>query len=420
MTDSRTPRPWERRLKDLSFVLANCAQTYFDPELFRMHTNQFLQTARTVTFIIQKNKGGIPEFEAWYSSEVQENWRMDQVMLWARDARNKIEKIGDLELYSNLQATLMFSYLEEEDLALECERHELLSVGVKRLVRFARRQLPTGVSDTAAVRIERRWVATSLPNWELLHALTYVYIRLYACCNKLAVQLGGEIASDIPSDTAALHLTGEARHVTYVKLRGMKGFQSKTDRVGFDSGYEPPPEIRSAIEEHAGKLQKRDFESLFRYHIDMAKATFDIHGNHLSMVFLFGEEGNNMDLLSYAPEDQMDKFIFWRSLAERIAVKRVAGVIVVSEAWIRRLPRRGYPPVRDLPVIGERLQVVGLDRTGRYMVHQWSIDRSAGEASPALVPIPHDEGEREAVPTFLVPSMRAMEVEGPSKHSDVR
>ena len=98
MTDLRTPRPWERRLKDLSFVLANCAQTYFDPELFRMHTNQFLQTARTVTFIIQKNKGGIPEFEAWYSSEVQENWRMDEVMLWARDARNKIEKVGDLEL----------------------------------------------------------------------------------------------------------------------------------------------------------------------------------------------------------------------------------------------------------------------------------------------------------------------------------
>ena len=239
MTDLRTPRPWERRLKDLSFVLANCARTYFDPELFRMHTNHFLQTARTVTFIIQKNKGGIPEFEAWYSSEVQDNWRMDEVMLWARDARNKIEKVGDLELYSSLQATLMFSYLEEEDLTLECGRHELLRVGVKRLVRFARRQLPTGVSDTAAVRIERRWVATSLPNWELLHALTYVYSRLYACCNKLAVQLGGKIASDIPSDTAALHLTGEARHVTYVKLRGMKGFQSRTDRVGFDSGYEP-------------------------------------------------------------------------------------------------------------------------------------------------------------------------------------
>jgi hypothetical protein len=33
-----------------------CAATYFDHELFRLNTNQFLQTARTVTFLIQKNR----------------------------------------------------------------------------------------------------------------------------------------------------------------------------------------------------------------------------------------------------------------------------------------------------------------------------------------------------------------------------
>jgi len=40
-------KAWERRLKDLSHILVNCEKTYFEPELFRMNLNQFLQTART-------------------------------------------------------------------------------------------------------------------------------------------------------------------------------------------------------------------------------------------------------------------------------------------------------------------------------------------------------------------------------------
>jgi len=56
MESFMTKKPWERRLKDLSHLLKCCIDTYFDPELFRLNLNQFLQTARTVTFIIQKNK----------------------------------------------------------------------------------------------------------------------------------------------------------------------------------------------------------------------------------------------------------------------------------------------------------------------------------------------------------------------------
>ena len=59
MESFMTKKPWERRLKDLSHLLKCCIDTYFDPELFRLNLNQFLQTARTVTFIIQKNKNQI-------------------------------------------------------------------------------------------------------------------------------------------------------------------------------------------------------------------------------------------------------------------------------------------------------------------------------------------------------------------------
>jgi hypothetical protein len=47
---------WQKRLADLSHLLLQCHRNYMEPELFRRSINQFLQTARTVTFIIQKNK----------------------------------------------------------------------------------------------------------------------------------------------------------------------------------------------------------------------------------------------------------------------------------------------------------------------------------------------------------------------------
>lgn len=163
--------PWERRLNDLWLLLERCHATYMEPELFRLNTNQFLQTSRTVTFIIQKNKDSIPEFDAWYQPIVA-SWGSDKVMDWAKDSRNKIEKEGDLDLYSTLDMTLFWSYIVEQDAKISTGRIELLQAGTKRLVRLARKQLPSGVVDSAAVRIERKWVANTLPDWELLQAFT--------------------------------------------------------------------------------------------------------------------------------------------------------------------------------------------------------------------------------------------------------
>lgn len=103
--DAQVMTAWERRLKDLAQTLANCASTYFDPDAFRMNVNHFLQTSRTVTFIIQKDKAKIPNFIAWYDANVLKKWRGDVVMDWARDSRNIIEKEGDLDLNSTLAVT---------------------------------------------------------------------------------------------------------------------------------------------------------------------------------------------------------------------------------------------------------------------------------------------------------------------------
>ena len=166
-------KPWERRLKDLALILDNCFNHYFEPELFRLNLNQFLQTSRTITFIIQKNKEDIPQFDEWYKDNIQKPLMQSPLMKWAKDSRNKIEKQGDLEMFSTASAKLIFSYDDTEDVEfLSC--NSMLSINVKRLVRIARKDLPTGVLDASAIKVERRWVGDSLPDWELLHALTAI------------------------------------------------------------------------------------------------------------------------------------------------------------------------------------------------------------------------------------------------------
>ena len=131
-------KPWERRLKDLSHLLNSCTKTYFDPELFRLNLNQFLQTSRTVTFIIQKNKREIEDYDTWYQKNIIEKLNNDSLMTWAKNSRNTIEKQGDLEMYSEAKATLISSYIEENDIEITTQE-SLLGIGIKKLVRVAQK-----------------------------------------------------------------------------------------------------------------------------------------------------------------------------------------------------------------------------------------------------------------------------------------
>jgi hypothetical protein len=162
-------KPWNRRLKDLSLLLNNCGKTYFEPELFRMNANQFLQTSRTVTFLIQKNKNSIPFFDSWYLNTVVNTWSYDVVMTWAKDSRNKIEKQGDINYFSTPIVTLVISYFHREDISIiPKEDRDALWLNINKLIKFVKPKMTEEAYDNSVLRIERKWVANSLPSWELL------------------------------------------------------------------------------------------------------------------------------------------------------------------------------------------------------------------------------------------------------------
>ncbi len=290
---------WERRLKDLAHLLGTCAETYFEPDLFRMNINQFLQTSRTVTFIIQKHKSEIRDFDNWYMTNVEGPWRADRLMSWAKDSRNKIEKQGDLDLHSSLRSTLLFSYLQEQDITIECGRDELVNANVKRLIRLAQRKLPTGVADAAAVKIERRWVATSLPDMELLSALSYVYEQAHKICVLLAVHLGGLIDSSIPSPKRFAQIREEARQVRYVKLRGLAMMSIKIEKTKMTDDFVPPTNFMSIILDAKDRDElPKSLPEAVQHYGKLAKASFEHYATHVPIAFVFDSNWRLIDMLS--------------------------------------------------------------------------------------------------------------------------
>lgn len=381
-------KPWERRLKDLAHLLTICAQTYFDPELFRLNLNQFLTTSRTVTFIIQKNKNEIPGYEPWYKQNIIDQWRDDHLMTWAKDSRNAIEKEGDLDMFSEAKATLIFSYVEEQDIVIST-RHELLGIGIKKLVRLAQKKLPSGVSDSAIIKSERRWVANTLENYELLHALNIIYSRVYDCCKALGDFVGNPMDGSVPTPSSFDSLRNEKRHVTYFKLNDYS-----TGRVTFSSASYDENIIPDSIKEKIDSIERPDnigcIDDLVKSISKFVEINYLTYGHLVQTLFLFDKEYRVIDLLSTHFDEQSDKYIFWRIAADRAKMMNAYGFVWASELWLRTPDLKSYGVVHKMPIIGERLQVVGVDSDNNQKAINWNILRDTEESQPTLEQIETD------------------------------
>lgn len=381
---------WERRLADAAHALTNCGATYFEPELFRRNVNHFLTTARTITFLIAKDKATIPDYERWISNEVGKYWSGDTVMKWAKDSRNFIEKEGDLDLYSSLSVSLIYSYFEKNDLSIEVGRTELVRGSIKTLMSIAEKSLPPGISDASAVKIDRRWVANTLPDYELFQALIYVYNRYYKACETLSTYLKGKLSENIPTADEMAEPNLNGLRCRYVKFSDRDSYTLKSHRVERDRSQTRP----SWLSEIDMKRSKFDI------YTEMARNTFIQFGNHVSMIFLFSNENKVLKHLCFAPADQVDKFIFCRNLAEQVIYLRAESLIFIAEAWLRKNGSVSVP-MRNLEIVGEALQVYEINRNGKAKIKSWKIVRDNENVSLDL----DEEAELDAsaIPNFLIP-----------------
>ncbi|HEF0083556.1 TPA: hypothetical protein R8G86_004210 [Citrobacter braakii] len=375
-------KPWERRLKDLSHLLNSCTKTYFDPELFRLNLNQFLQTSRTVTFIIQKNKREIEDYDTWYKKNIIEKWSNDSLMTWAKNSRNTIEKQGDLEMYSEAKATLISSYIEENDIEITTQE-SLLGIGIKKLVRVAQKKLPSALTDTAVIKSERRWIANTLKDYELLQALTIIYSRMYECCKSLGLQVGNPIDKNIIEPTSFDSLLNETKRITYLKIRNYSAGKLSFSTVQYDDKV-----ISETVKERIKSIEKPDninsTEALVDYLSKIAEMAFLKDGFHIQTLIFYNKDFQPIDLLNTTFEDQSDKYIFWRYAADRAKMINAYGFIWISELWIRLPKSHLGEAIHKMPIIDEKLQIIGIDANNNQKSISWKIIRENDDSKPTL------------------------------------
>jgi hypothetical protein len=160
----------ERRLADCLDLFMKTKSSYFDPDAFRLNLNNCIQTLRTVTFVLQKQKSISTKFDSWYE-QWQNRMRGDPILKWLLKARNTIVKEGDLSTLSFARASIVESWFGAPILEMEVPP----STKTEDMAQLLAHQASKGIFVVGLLRLERRWVDSELPAHEILESIAHSF-----------------------------------------------------------------------------------------------------------------------------------------------------------------------------------------------------------------------------------------------------
>jgi hypothetical protein len=340
--------PADRRLRDAFHLWKRLERTYFDPHEFRLNLNSFLQEARNVTFILQKNKKQIPGFEQWYA-RWQERLKNDATLRWVVDSRNRITKQGDLETES--QSFVSFTTDWTDELTQKFRADPLVPSTV--LVRSVLKKIPKEhISEESLLCVERRWVDTNLPGQELLDATSHVLVVLSALiedahdfvartlvnasCDN--IENLRELRTKYPIDAA----NAEDSRKVWTRAENLKTVKYSVTSEIFERGdsekwktpvierYGLDPEVPADLDiytlEGAAKMwQERAKQILMRDH-------------HLApFLFVLPRGERTAFYFALNMEDRVGKHLAIRRVASVLSRLDIKWALLVNEAWTAEL-----------------------------------------------------------------------------------
>jgi len=361
-----------KRLQDAHHLWHQAAAKYGNPEEFRVNLNACIQALRSVTFVLQKEKARIPNFDLWYSGW-QDKLRADPILRWLVEARNKIVKEGDLATKSTVRVAVVMSYFEPPYIEFSVHPFKPIDELIKRMVPP---ELPEIVRNDGLLRVERRWIAEDLPKHELLETLAHCYGVLSTLVRDAHAQAGlpdsqfylrSEDASLEPFDTSYSHFKGrlpcmvttvETRTV-WIKLSTGEFLRpvtiSEVSSISveeIEGRYGPLPGKLSALKPKPSSIREHA-EILFEF----AKKVLRADGYHITMVILM-LPGGKMRFMTVAPQDQSEKYVLWSNVGLKVERYGASGIIVILEAWMAQFDP-GYP-ARSPSKSPDRVEVLQL------------------------------------------------------------
>ncbi|HEV3035991.1 MAG TPA: hypothetical protein VGX72_14525 [Solirubrobacteraceae bacterium] len=317
---------------------------YPDADAFVTKLNACVQAARSVTFVLQKELSKQPWFAEWYEPR-RTRMRDDTRMRWLVDARNRIEKEGDLDTASIALVSVLLT--DEERLVSRMEVPPLAGPAeIAETVRIA--ELPERIRNQAVMAVERRWTVPELADDELLDALSYCYghlatmiVEVHERCGTTMQTFGGE-THEGPHDrrphpsgrlpcmlptaearTAYWHLGEQTllRHTTEaVERAGAEALEQAADRYGIRDGqHELLP--GQPLAEQASTAH------------NLARRILEVDGNHATFAWLYRDQSRILTLM-FEFEDQQDKIVKIRRIAQEVQRTGADAVLFTGEMWI--------------------------------------------------------------------------------------
>jgi hypothetical protein len=388
--------PALRRLRDAEVLWHRCLEAYPDVDAFCREINGLLTTLRTVTWVLQKDCAGRKGFAEWYAKR-QDAMRADPVMRWAVDARNQIEKQGDLEMRSKAKVSVLASWREPP--VVEFEEDPLvppaaIAAAVPGL------KLPEIVREQGIVIVERRWVTISLPDDEILAACAHVYAVLDA------------LLFDANSDTLSDHMTlpqvnetmSSGREARSAMLHLATGEWLKSHHTTIPASEADMPKVRERYGDVFDRLEGSDVETHVRSLHRAGRHVLTVDQWHMTLAVIF-RDGAQIGVRAMEAADQAEKYVLMQQLVDE--VKRTGGdeVVLSAETWTalavpeddpRAELRAGQREDRT-----EAFMTTGLDRAGRTLTLISPFARRGDEI------VFDDPEELEEAPQMLLPIWRA-------------
>lgn len=381
----------DRRLEDVHRFWHQAKGAYFDPDGFRAAIQTAIQNARTVTFVLQKNKDLIPDFDNWYAGW-QQKLGSNPLMKWMVDARNRIEKQGDLEAHSFVSAEIVASHMDEGPRIQVPAK--MFDAPLALLKSIPANALGDHVKRDGILRIRRRWIENTMPDRELLDVVADAYGQLAQLNNDAHRQMGIIRPVTTNVDTGQEYPEGNRDG----RLPCMIGHEdSRTLDIWLATGQ--PLEFEEISEEvritEAPVLKERygfDPREMYaesgethdhgRALFAAARKLFLKDGYHRT-VFIFLRDGKPAEIpRELRPGEHGHKYMMMRSLAHEAQRIGADAAIIIGESWIARFdPTNPYRRAKDAPDRCEALTLTAVSKTGEPLYIQAEIWRKEDKVS---------------------------------------
>lgn len=350
-----------------------------DPDAFRRTLNTTIQELRNVSFLVQKQKAVLADFDVWYP-QWQNEVRSDPVMRWIVESRNLIVKQGDLDLLSKMTMRYHLNWLVAHESEVNFPPRTPLPVAARLLTE------EFGLPPMGLVTVRRRWTDYRLSSRELLDALASAYkwcvlllhrahlaVGITECQVSLAIS-DCEDGSEFPECMVNLATYTEVS----LNLADMEPIGLRNHIVSRDEEME-----RQAIERY-GKPER--YAALLKDARDAIGAVdaFILAGQQilaveddLAVLAVYFADGKPISMEGGKSQDHYGKVLWADSVAATALKLGATGVLISADSWYARVTHTALDqlPLAERSDRRDALSVVAVTKDGRLLSKSLPYER---------------------------------------------